>query len=474
MSEVKNLFKNSSWMMISQIITSICAFIWTILIARYLGVNDFGIMSFAMSFSTIINILLDLGVNTYATRDISRDTDLASEYLGKLIPLKIFLSILTMFISLLILVLMGKDYLTITVTLIFVIEIIFITMSGLLQGAFQAFGKMKYQATGIIINSLLLLIFIGITLYFKLGLLFVACSYAFTYILMLIYLYKNTLKHITVPKFEIDYNFCKKAVKLSIPFALTGFFYTIYFSIDTVMLSYLSGDYATGIYNASYKIITVLTTFFPVYQTVVFPLMSKLFEGSDDLLRLSYVKSVKYLLLIIMPITLGISLYATQLVTLIYGNAYLMSGPVMQVLVWTVCFLFVNGAASTLLNASNKEVSVTKIYCVAALFNVCLNLVLIPSYSYHGAALATVISEVLICILMVYVVRNTPFCPDKSIFKDIFKIILASVVMFVVLDFTGLNMWFGIIVGIIIYSICILGFKTLDDEDKALVHDIIK
>ena len=137
------------------------------------------------------------------------------------------------------------------------------------------------------------------------------------------------------------------------------------------MLSYLSGDYATGIYNASYKIITVLTTFFPVYQAVVFPLMSKLFEGSNDLLKLSYVKSVKYLLLIIMPITLGISLYATPLVTLIYGSEYLMSGPVMQVLVWTVGFLFVNGAASTLLNASNKEVSVTKIYCVAALFNVC-------------------------------------------------------------------------------------------------------
>ena len=474
MSEVKNLFKNSSWMMISQVITSICAFVWTILLARYLGVSDFGIMSFAISFSTIINILLDLGVNTYATRDISRDTDLASEYLGKLIPLKIILSILTIFISLIILFLMGKDYLTITVTLIFVIEIIFMAMSGLLQSAFQAFGKMKYQSIGTIINSLLLLIFIGITLYFKLGLIFVACSYAFTYIVMLTYLYKNTLKHITVPKFQIDYNFCKKAVKLSIPFALTGFFYTIYFSIDTVMLSYLSGDYATGIYNASYKIITVLTTFFPVYQNVVFPLMSKLFKGSNDLLKLSYVKSVKYLLLIIMPITLGISLYATPLVTLIYGNEYLMSGPVMQVLVWTVGFLFVNGAASTLLNASNKEVSVTKIYCVAALFNVCLNLVLIPSYSYHGAALATVISEILICILMVYVVRSTPYCPDKSIFKDIFKIILASVVMFVVLDFTDLNMWFGIIVGIIVYSVCILGFKTLDNEDKALVHDIIK
>ncbi len=290
---------------------------------------------------------------------------------------------------------------------------------------------------------------------------------------MLIYLYKNIIKNITIPKFNIDSNFCKKAVKLSVPFALTSFFCTIYFSIDSVMLSYLTGDYATGIYNASYKIITVLTTFFPVYQTVVFPLMSKLFKGSEDLLKLSYNKSVKYLLLIIMPITLGISLYATPLVTLIYGNEYIMSGPVMQILIWTVSFLFVNGAASTLLNASNKEISVTKIYCIAAIFNIILNFALIPLYSYHGAALATVLSEILICILMIHVIKDTPYCPDKSIFKDIFKIILASVIMFGILDFTKINMWFGIIIGIIVYIICILLFNTLDDADKDLIKDII-
>lgn len=474
MSEIKNLFKNSSWMMISQLITSICGFVWTILIARYLGASDFGILSFAISFASIMNILLDLGVGTYATRDISRDHNLVNEYLGKLIPLKIILSIFIMIVSLFILILMGKTYLSIIVTCILMIEAIFISMSNILQGVFQAFGKIKYQAIGMVINSLLLLFFVFLTIYFKLGLIFIAGFYAFTYLVMCLYLYRNVLKHITFPKFSIDFNFCKKAIKLSIPFALTGFFYTIYFSIDTVMLSYLSGNYATGIYNASYKIITVLTTFFPVYQTVVFPLMSKLFEGSKDLLKLSYIKSVKYLLLIIMPITFGIVLYATPLVTLIYGNGYLNSSSVMQVLVWTVSFLFVNGAASTLLNASNKEVSVTKIYCSAAITNVVLNLILIPVYSYHGAAIATVLSEILICFLMIYVVKDTPYCPDKSIFKDIIKIILASVIMFSVLYFSHLNMWFGIIVGIIIYSVCILGFKTLDNNDKSLIHEIIK
>ena len=474
MSEVKNLFKNTSWMMISQIATGLCGFIWTILIAKYLGTNDFGIMSFAISFASIIIILMDLGVSTYATRNISRENELVSAYFGKLIPLKTLLSVITLVITPLILIVMHKNQLTIIVTLIFVLESAFMSMSILLQGGFQAFGKIEYQAKGTIINSFLILLFVLITIYFKLGLIFVAISYALAYIVMLVYLSINSRKHITLPNYKISPNFCKKAIKISIPFALTTLFVTIYFSIDIVMLSLISGNSATGIYNASYKIITVLTTFFPVYQTVIFPLMSKLFEGSKDLLKLSFIKSIKYLLLIILPITFGIVLYATPLVILIYNNKYAMSGPVMQVLVWTVAFLFVNGAASTLLNASNKEVSVTKIYCFAAILNVVLNLILIPFYSYHGAALATVLSEIVICILMVHVVRSTPYCPDLSIFKDIFKIILASVVMFGVLYFSGLNMWMGIVVGIIVYSVCILLFRTLDDDDKTLIHEIVK
>lgn len=474
MSEVKNIFKNTSWMMISQIVTGLCGFIWTIITARYLGSNYFGIMSFAISFAGIIVILMDLGVSTYATRDLSRKNELASEYLGKLIPLKTFLSLLTLVITPIILILMGKNNLTIIVTFIFVLEYALISMSSLYQGGFQAFGKIEYHAKGLIINSFLILLFIFITIYFKLGLIFLAISYTSAYLIMLLYLIIEFRKHITIPKFNISPKFCMKAVQLSVPFALTTLFVTIYFSIDMVMLSLIAGNVATGIYNASYKIITVLTTFFTVYQVVVFPLMSKYFEGSKNLLKLSYIKSIKYLLFIILPITFGIVLYAYPLVTLIYGSEYLMAASVMQVLVWTVIFLFINGASGTLLNSSNKELFVTKIYAIAAIINITLNFILIPLFSYHGAALATVLSEIVICLMMINVIKNTDYCPNLSIFKDIFKIILASVIMFCVLYFLDLNMGIGIIVGIIVYSICILLFRTLDDEDKIILHEIIK
>ena len=62
MNKVRTIFANMSWLMISQIITSVCAFVWTILTARYLGVSDYGILGTATSFSVIwesLHILQD-------------------------------------------------------------------------------------------------------------------------------------------------------------------------------------------------------------------------------------------------------------------------------------------------------------------------------------------------------------------------------------------------------------------------------
>ena len=66
MNKVRTIFANMSWLMASQIITSVCAFIWTILTARYLGVSDYGILGTATSFSVIIIVVADLGVTMLA------------------------------------------------------------------------------------------------------------------------------------------------------------------------------------------------------------------------------------------------------------------------------------------------------------------------------------------------------------------------------------------------------------------------
>ena len=474
MNQVKSIFKNTSWLTISQVITSICAFLWTIIIARYLGVSDYGIVSFAISFTSLVGIVMDLGMSTYITREIAKNRNSVNKYFNNIFIFKLILAIILFFISGLILYLLGYPQWTILITLLFTIELIFMSMTVFLNGVFQAFEEVKYQAIGSILNSSLLLIGILITLGFDLGVVSIALSYTLSYFIYFSYILLKYIQTFSFPKFEIDVKFIKRVLIESIPFGLTNFFYTIYFSIDIVMLSYLTGDYATGLYKSAYNIITVFTTFFVVYQSVVFPVMSKFFEESQNLIKVSYELSVKYLLLIIIPLSVGVFFYARPLVDLIYNNQFSLASTPVQILIWTFSFLFVNGSAAILLNAINKEKTVTKIYILAAIFNICLNLVLIPMYNYNGAAIATVLSEMLITALTLYHIFKTAYKPDFELLKNVIKIVICGLILSIILNFIQVPIWLAIPIGLVVYLISIFITKSIDNMDKYLIKELLR
>ena len=473
MSQVKTIFKNMSWLLISQIIASVCGFIWTILMARYLGVYNYGILGFALSFTGLLAITVDFGISIHIVRDISTNNNVAAKYLGNAIPLKSIFSIFTLIIALIILILLKTDELTITVTLLFIIEMIIKSVIGLLNGTFQAFEEGKYQGIGNTILNLILFAFILISIFTDLGLIGISISYILANLIALLYEFYVLRKNIIKPKFELDKQFCKKITMLSLPFAVGTILYTIYYSIDVVMLTKLVGEYATGIYNASYKLISVLTLFYSVYTAVIFPVMSKFFKNDGKMLTISFEKSVKYLMLIMIPLALATMFYSTDIIQFIYGEEYNQAASVLSILIWTVCLLFVNGACNTLLNASHHEITVTKIYGIAAIFNVVLNFIMIPSFTYNGAAITTVLSDLLIMILQLYVIYKIGHKINKRLYLDLIKIILGTGVLGIALYLLKLNIWVAIPVGIIIYLITITLLKTFDEGDKFIIKEII-
>ena len=473
MSRVQTIFKNMSWLLISQIITSVCGFVWTILMARYLGVNNYGIFGFAVSVSSILAIIDDLGISAHVVRHVSTDYDSTPKYVGNVIPLKIILAVINLIVTPIILLLLRVDEYAIFITLLFTIEIIFKSYTNSLFGVFQAFEEGKYQGIGNILMNVSTLVFILISIYADLGLLGVSISYVLANMLSFIYAYYILNKHIAKPKFEFDWEFCKKITLLSLPFAVTGILYPIYYSIDIVMLTNLVGDYATGIYNATYKLISLLTLFYSVYTAVIFPVMSKFFKNDKKLLVMSYEKSIKYLMLVIIPIAVATMFYSLDIIQLIYGNQYDDAASVLSILIWTVCLLFISGASNTLLNASHKEVTVTKIYGMAAIFNVVLNFFMIPYLSYDGAAITTVLSDVLIVALQTYVIHKIGYKVNKRLYSDLIKIAIGSSVLGIALYFLNLNMWVAIPVGIVIYFAVVYLLKFFDKDDEYVIKEIL-
>lgn len=76
---------------------------------------------------------------------------------------------------------------------------------------------------------------------------------------------------------------------------------------------------------------------------------------------------------------------------------------------------------------------------------------MIPHFSYNGAAITTVLSDVLIVALQIYVIHRIGHRPNKKLYSDLIKIIIGSAVLGIALYFLNLNMWIAIPVGIVIY-----------------------
>jgi O-antigen/teichoic acid export membrane protein len=473
MNLIQTLFKNMGWLVFSQLIVNILALLYTLSIANYINVDNFGIMNGAISFMTITSIFMDVGMSIYVTRDISRNKNLTNKYLGNMIPLKIVLSLIVLSLTFMTLLLLKYPILNLKVFLIFGLQFALTSMVSLFNGIFQAYEKSEYQAINNIINSIMLLLLIFATIYLNMGLIGISIAYMLSALIALIYSIL-VLNNIIKVKLEFDFKFWYDTVKNSFPFGLTNFFSTIYFLVDTLMLIAINGDFAGGIYSAAYKIIFVFTTIYTTYTIVIFPVMSKFYQNSNNLLKLTYAKSIKHILMITLPICIYVSFYSKDIISILYTTKeYALSATVLQILVWNLPFLFLNGLSTQFLNSSSNETTITKINLIACVFNVIINFILIEKFTYIGASISVLLTSLLIFILINHTISKEILKIDTHSLKSITKILIASAILITTIYIFNVSLIMAIPLSILIYSTSIILLKVLNKGDIYILKEII-
>ena len=106
------------------------------------------------------------------------------------------------------------------------------------------------------------------------------------------------------------------------------------------------------------------------------------------------------MILIAVPIGVGTVLIANKVIIIIYGDQFIGAIITLQILIWSCVLIFARGPFERLLESTNQQLSVTKIYILGAIFNVILNLIFIPQYSYIGAGIITVLTDILVITLL--------------------------------------------------------------------------
>jgi O-antigen/teichoic acid export membrane protein len=168
----------------------------------------------------------------------------------------------------------------------------------------------------------------------------------------------------------------------------------LFFKIDALLLPGLAGDVAAGTYAAAYKVSEGAGIISSSFTLALFPRLSR----ETDLSH-AYRVALRALLQVAIPLAVGIGLLSEPIVALVGGREYLPDSAVaLSILICYLPFSYANGLTQYVLIAAGKQRMLTGAFAVALVFNLVANLLLIPRFSYVGAAWVTVASELVLLV----------------------------------------------------------------------------
>lgn len=473
MSTVQRIAKNTSLLFAGDVVSSLLGLLLVVYIARHLGDVGFGKYSFVLAFTLLFSFIADLGLYYFSIREIARNRRLAGEYLTNISLIKAVLSVVT--ITLIVVIINLMDYPQDITTAVYIAgaTVVFTSFTHFFWSIFRAFERMEFEAITKIAERVLV---IGVALTVLLqgyGLVELLSAILGAHILATLLTFTIVVRKFARPKLAFDLALCKRMLKTSLPFALAVVSSVFYTRIDTVMLSIWKGDAVVGWYNAAYQLIWGLQFIPMAFTGSVYPILSKYFASSENSLRLAYEKSFKLLTVLAIPLGIGITLLAPEIIHVLYGEAFTPSVTALQILIWVGCPTFVTMIVGYTLFSMDKQIVDMKFTGIGALMNVVLNLLLIPRFSYIGAGVASVVCRLFVLgFEFNYLQRNLH---KINLFRMLWKPSLAAVIMGVmiygssmVIDGSVVGLVAIIIGAIIAYAMLLYLFKVFDENELKL------
>jgi len=408
-SDQQIIIKNSFWLFLGEVINRGIVFILFTLIARQIGVSSFGQLSSALAFVTIFSILTDFGTSTLFIKDVSRNNNLKDSYFYHIVIIKIILSFLFLIPLFVLVKYLNEGPVFSSLVYLSYVYVVLSSFVTFLRTLFKAHEKMKYDAYSYILNGLVLLILVGILIYFALPIYVLLWGYIVS-TLIAIFITLIFLKRIySFKKIPIKKETFVDILRSSTPFLLSAVCVYVYYYIDQVLLFNIQGPKEAGIYASAYRILALLIAPIGLFLTAFLPTLSKNFNGrslSSDV-RTLILNNIKVIFFSSFVVFLTLFVFSKEIITIIYGNDYIEAILILRVLLISWLILINYSVLVICLQAFNQQKTYFYITFWGALFNIILNVVLIIKYSTLGAAVATVLTELFVGITVsIYFFKN--------------------------------------------------------------------
>jgi O-antigen/teichoic acid export membrane protein len=394
------VIKNTIYIFAGRASNALFLFLLTLVVSRQLGPAIFGVFSFLTTVVVSANCFSSLGLDIWMVREITKAPEKAKQYLSSILGLKTGTSLIT--IALVVLVFRATDLPETTLHLLWILSIslIFNTISQTLWHYGDCFKEFVYHsflwAISNIIKSLM-----GITLvlfYRDMELLIIGIvfSEALALILSLYTIRRKFGRFSAQFQFSVWWNFLSR----SAPMGMGVIFSVLYFRLDIVMLQLMVDEKVVGFYSAAYRLFEVVIVLPHSLMIVLFPTLVEEFHADQRRFKTSFKKAFTVYLVVGSSIALVFFSFSNEIIGLIYGNDFLFSVKILEILAIAIALSFLIFLLSNILIVSGREMTNTWSLVGATALNVTLNLAWIPVHGAVGAAWATVVCEMALIMVL--------------------------------------------------------------------------
>ena len=422
----KRYFANTSWLMGHRVLSMVVALFVGVYVARYLGPERFGLLSYAGSFVGLFTALATLGLDGIMVRELVKSPERRDELLGTAFRLKAGGAILMWIGIAAAIPFTHNDTQTNILVAIIAFAVIFQAFN-VIDFNYQAEVKSKFvvyaHLVQLVVSSITKLIFVWISA----PLVWFACIFlldAVVHAVGLTAMYLKNTGRIWYWKWRLET--AKELLRDSWPLILSGMVISIYMKIDQVMIKEMLDAEAVGHYAAAVRL-SEAWYFVPMAITSsVFPAIINAKKQSEELYYQRLQKLYDLMVWLAVAIALPTTFLAPWVIRVLYGDAFLPAAGVLSIHIWAGVFVFLGVTSGKWLLTENLQIFSTINTSIGAIVNIVLNYILIKNMGINGAAISTLISYFIaayLCLSFFDKTRINFINLTKSLFfKGIFSV----------------------------------------------------
>ncbi|MFK5221206.1 flippase [Lactobacillus helveticus] len=399
-------------------------------ISRVLSVSGIGIYNFSNTYVYYFILLAGLGIATYAVREGAKyrnQKEKIEEFVSQVFSINMIATIIAYLLLFLSLVIFKSLSNYVTCILIFSLQILFTTLGT--EWIYTIYEDYAYITIRSIAFKILSVILLFILVRKPSDYLWYAT------ITVLAAVGSNILNFIHARSFinirltlNTKWRYHLKPIMIIFASAVAV---TIFTASDTTILGILKNDYAVGIYSTSVKIYQITEGLLSAILTVTIPRLAMLWgqkrrsEYNDVLTRV-----INTLGILVLPASVGLIMLSREVVLIIAGYKFLPSVNSLRIITWAIIFsIFAWIFSDCVLIPAKRESKVLRNTIITAVINVILNFILIPSMSYDGTSLSTVIAEFSVMVMNGYSCHDIikPIIFKRDTLKNLFESIIGCI-----------------------------------------------